>query len=377
MKKILHLSHTDIKSDSRILKEIESLVSVKQDYIVSSIGITLDEGSYATNIKNHDYRGLKLVSKKIRFLPKIIKHMLALMEFTIRVLFATRGKKYDLIHCHDTVVLPVGVLLSFFKKSKVIYDAHELESNRNGISRLGGIGTLFVEKALWRFIDALIVVSPSIEAWYMSKVGEKTSEVILNSPVYQVQDRKSNYLREYFNIQDSAPIFIYVGILGDGRGIEKLIKVFQNTNLKSHLVFLGYGSYYHKLDDISNRSNNIHIHPAVEHTKVVPVISSADYGLCLIENISLSDYYCLPNKLFEYSFAGLKVLASNFPDLARIVTQYELGVCCEPEADSIARAVSKIEKRSYTFKEQGKDLQELSWDAQSVKLLNLYEKLLS
>ena len=68
-----------------------------------------------------------------------------------------------------------------------------------------------------------------------------------------------------------------------------------------HIVYLGYGS--EKTNYLSyQKYNNIHIHDAAEHQQVVSLAQSADVGLCLIENISLSDYYCLPNKLFEYIF---------------------------------------------------------------------------
>ena len=47
----------------------------------------------------------------------------------------TRGIKFEVIHCHDTLVLPIGYLLKKIKKSKLIYDAHELESNKKGQSK--------------------------------------------------------------------------------------------------------------------------------------------------------------------------------------------------------------------------------------------------
>lgn len=43
--------------------------------------------------------------------------------------------------------------------------------------------TLFVEKLLWKFVDKLIVVSPSISMWYKENIGEKTTEIIMNAPV--------------------------------------------------------------------------------------------------------------------------------------------------------------------------------------------------
>ncbi|MBJ6915400.1 hypothetical protein JG636_18435, partial [Vibrio cholerae] len=95
----------------------------------------------------------------------------------------------------------------------------------------------------WPKIDGLIVVSPSINKWYAENLGQKESEVILNSPVIDAKSReikKNNYLRERFNISDDKKVFLYIGILGKGRGIELLCEVFKSSDIKSAIVFLGY-----------------------------------------------------------------------------------------------------------------------------------------
>jgi hypothetical protein len=70
------------------------------------------------------------------------------------------------------------------------------------------------------------------------------------------------------------------------------------------VVFLGYGELSQDLKRLAAEHPNIHVHDAVPHSQVVPIAQSADFGLCLVQDVSLSDYYCLPNKLFEYYFAG-------------------------------------------------------------------------
>ena len=40
-------------------------------------------------------------------------------------------------------------------------------------------------------------------------------------------------------------------------------------------------------------------------------------------NVSLSGYYCLPNKLFEYCFCV--PIASDFPDIVDVVSKFKLG----------------------------------------------------
>ena len=118
--------------------------------------------------------------------------------------------KPDVIHCHDNLVLHVGVVYKIFSDVKLIYDAHELESEKNGNSTILSKITLFSEKIFWRSIDALIVVSPSINDWYQKNIGVKPTEIIFNSPMFSnFQNIDKMYLRKKFNIPSDAYI-IYI-----------------------------------------------------------------------------------------------------------------------------------------------------------------------
>jgi glycosyltransferase involved in cell wall biosynthesis len=281
----------------------------------------------------------------------------------------------DIVHCHDTTVLFLGVLVKFLTGAKLIYDAHELESDRNCLGKFEGKLTLLCERILWPFIDALIVVSPSIQKWYSQWIGTKISTVVLNSPSFNFEQKIDHeYLRKKFNIPHDCQIFIYIGILGIGRGLDLLKKAFTDDDVKSHIVFLGFGDYSDELKELSRLNNKIHVHDPVPHTQVVEVAMSADYGLCLIENVSLSDYLCLPNKLFEYCFAGLPVLASNFPDIKKIIDEYGVGECCDLDLNSITSSIKIIEKYRPNYK--FKDLTPLSWESQQENLLKLYVQIL-
>ncbi|MDA9003867.1 glycosyltransferase [bacterium] len=199
---------------------------------------------------------------------------------------------------------------------------------------------------------------------------------MLNSPVYDFnRAENSTYLREKFCVPGQSKIFIYVGILGNGRGIDLLLKVFKRKEVSSTLIFLGYGELSETIERIACETHNIFIHDPVPHEQVVPVISSSDYGLCLIQNVSLSDFYSLPNKLFEYFFAEVPVLASNFPDISGLVEEHKLGLCCSLDENSIFESIQKMQVSSYNFEFKDQVLQELSWASQKKKLLDLYHNL--
>ncbi|WP_164966729.1 glycosyltransferase [Aliarcobacter trophiarum] len=378
---VLHLTHTDIKSDSRILKEMQSISTYSSKYKVSGIGVTLDEEQHKTKKDNEiDIYSINLISRKWRFLPTMVRHILSLIELSSKMIFKAIKLKPNIIHCNDTMVLPLGVIVKIFTKSKLIYDAHELESNRNGLSKKLGKMTLLCEKLLWKFIDKLIVVSPSISQWYNVNIGIKDTEVIMNSPVLEddIVENNKYYFRSKFNIPENNKIFLYIGILGEGRGIEYILNTFKNNlDLSSHLIFLGYGELKDNLLKDSENYKNIHVHDAVPHEEVVSIAKSADIGLCLIENVSLSDYYCLPNKLFEYAFAQIPILASNFPDIKQIIDSYNLGKYTELNENDIYKAIKDYENQKELVKIDTSKLYDLSWQAQEQKLIKLYDSLKS
>ena len=377
---ILHLSHTDISSDSRILKEMKAVASHFIEHEVVGIGISDERETHKSKFGlDFNLKQIKLSSRKWTFVPDFLRHSISLVEVIFKMFFKGLKQKPKLIHCHDTLVLPVGVLIKIFTGAKLIYDAHELESNRNGLSSVSGKATLLAENILWRFINGLIVVSPSIQDWYRINIGEKKSEVIMNSPEFEEYnvDYDSDYLRNKFLIPDNERIFIYIGILGHGRGIGLLLEAFSLKKTSSHIVFMGYGSYENKIIRHAKQHSNIHFHPAVPHKDVVPIARSADVGLCLIENVSLSDYYCLPNKLFEYAFAEVPILASDFPDISKLVTDYNLGLCSALDVSSVVAAIQDFEKMEALPIIDSNGLYNLSWQAQSEKLVSFYKEIIS
>ncbi|PJE48057.1 MAG: hypothetical protein CUR34_00825 [Sediminibacterium sp.] len=373
--KVLHLTHTDLRYDSRILKELDA-ISHLSNLDICAYGVYLDEKAAYTNQEfPFTITNSLLLTNKFSFLPKSIRYTLNLLEITFRFFFKAIWYRPNLIHCHDTMVLPVGYFLKLFIRCKLIYDAHELELNKNGQSQVLSKSTLFIEKACWPKIDYLITVSGSILEWYLENIGKINGSIILNSPILKkISNEKfeaKNYLRDKFQINPEAKIFIYVGYLGKGRSIELLLNVFKKQTVTSHIVFIGYGDLVELINMNSNQFQNIHIHPAVPHEELVNIITSADIGFCLIENISLSDYFSLPNKLFEYAFSGLTIIGSNFPEINRVITKFNLGICISNDENNIVESVLAYQNK--VMVKDFKYITELSWDFQAEKLREIYK----
>lgn len=321
---------------------------------------------------------MRLWSRSARWLPAPVRHVFALVEMLIRCLLAAWPIRPALIHCHDTPLLPMGVLLAWIFGGKVIYDAHELESNKNGQSGVMSKATRLVEWVCWAKVDGFITVSNSILRWYEKNFSVKTSALVLNSPI--VSDapgtvKAPRYFHDLYKINQESLVFVYLGLFVPGRGIEKLLQVFSDGRVTAHVVFVGRGPQRALIEKYASVHSGVHVHDAVAHGLVVELVRSADYGLCLVENVSLSDYYALPNKLFEYAFAGVPVLASNFPDMRQLIDQYGLGAVAENEVQAITQAVLSLQ--STARQRVQVDLTALGWDAQAETLRALYRAALA
>jgi glycosyltransferase involved in cell wall biosynthesis len=376
MIKILHVSHSDITVDSRILKMIS--VGLNSRYNILALGVGLDEGLRAPEtIKGATIKSFNVRPKNQYGLPKVIGRIYALTAMMISQFIWGYRYKADLIHCHDVVCLPVSVALKILTGASLVYDAHELESDRNGLSGSQKKFIFILEKCCWRFIDFFITVSYSIDRWYKEKYGFKKSEVILNSPV----QRPSNNsffpfaLRDEFGVHPKTPLFINVGQFSAGRGIDIMLAAFEKLQDEAAIVFMGFGCKVDVITKFSADCSNIFFKSPVSHDEVVSVCSSADYGIALIEDISLSDYFSLPNKLFEYCFSGLPVIGSNFPDIADIIDEYKIGLTSEVSVDALVSTVRQIIAEGERIRSERFGIFELSWDRQAEKLSEVYASL--
>ena len=209
----------------------------------------------------------------------------------------------------------------------LIYDAHELESNKFGQTKILSYLTLKIEKFCWKKIDVLISVSDSIIKWYIDNLGHKKSVRILNSPSFKISNSNENrYLYKKFNISYQSDLFVYIGAFEKGRSIRLLIEIFSELDNNKSIVFLGFGKLQNEIKLAANENSNIFIHKPVSTHKVGSIINGCSAGFCLIEDVSMSDYLSLPNKLFEYLLAEVPVIGSDFPEISNVLNNSDLGL---------------------------------------------------
>lgn len=384
---VLHIVLNDFVYDSRVLKECKTLL--REGYSVSVIALHRD-GLREEVIKD----GLKIRRLRLssRSLPSFLKQfyvvrLLGFFELFVRfVLYSFRMKSVDVVHCHDLEALPLGVVLKILRKANtIIYDAHELETENRSLSKktVQQFFANVLERLLIVWADECITVSKSIASEYARRYGCREPRLVLNFPPYVNTLPQSNLLRSRFQISDTTRIFLYQGGLSYGRSISVLLDLFESeviSKLDVALIFIGYGNLESKVKSRAKGSlNRIYFLPAVSPDEILSMTASADIGLCLIENICLSYFYSLPNKLFEYIMVGLGVVGSDFPEISKIIKKYSCGEMVNVEDPSaIARVIEKmatIDIKPYR-RNARKAARELCWEKQEQILLSIYRETL-
>ena len=373
-KKVISIVLNNFKNDSRVLKENISLQKVGYDvHVVAIHEEELKEHDEVQNIpvhriklKTRGWSKKKLVQliKYIEFIYKTVKHY----------------KNSDIVHCNDLNSLPIGVIIKLFfnHDSKIVYDAHEYETELNGLSGIQKKLVKWLEGRLIKYADKVITVSDSIANEYVKLYGIEKPALVLNTPSYK-EIQKKNILREALDIKENQTIFLYQGGLSRGRGIEILLEAFKNINDKnSVIVFMGYGPLESLIQTISQEYKNVYFHQAVAPDILLEYTNSADFGISTIEDTCLSYRYCLPNKMFEYLMAEIPVIVSNLYEMKRLVESNNIGtVAKENTPEGLKEAIEEAMKLDKD--ELKTNIQKLktiyNWEEQEKVLLEVYNEI--
>lgn len=377
MKKVASLVFNNFKNDARVLKEATTLVNNNYDVHVVALhekGLLLKEDINTIKVER-----ISLITRKLPklFLIQLFKYL----ELTLKVI--CKYKNVDIIHCNDLAPLPIAVIIKLFinRKVKIVYDAHEYQTERNGLRGFKKRLSEITEKIFIKKVDHVITVSEGIAEEYRLKYGIKKPTLVYNSP-FAVNLERTNIFRERFKLAEDQTIYLYQGGLYKGRGLEIALESFKQLSNKSILVVIGFGELEGLVKGYAKNSDNIFFHEAVSPMELLNYTASADVGLAIIENTSLSYYYSMPNKFFEYSMVGVPVIANNLYELKRLINQYDNGwIINELSTDSLIQAILKIEeiRNELEFKKKQKNAKKLSvdfnWENQEEKLLDAYKSL--
>lgn len=236
-------------------------------------------GAEFDNEKRYEYKGVKL--KEVFTINK--KGFAAMTSSLFASLAASFGK-YDVVHIHAEGPAFFSFLPKMFGK-KVVVTIHGLDWKR---AKWGGFASKYIkcgEKNAVKYADEIIVLSRSVQEYFLEKYGRKT-EFIPNG-VNRPKIAEAELIKKKWGLEKDS-YFLFLGRLVPEKGERYLIEAFKNVKTDKKLVIAGGSSdtdmFVKELKKMARGDDRI-------------IFTGFVQGKLLEELYSNAYVYCLPSDL--------------------------------------------------------------------------------
>ena len=394
----------DRQIDRRILLQADSLeadgwgvtiiampldTQAEDDRRVVRIGVGPAGAARRENLVLNAYRWVRhhvpMNGYLMRWMKRLAWRYLVDQESFYTRLFYSTASRYapKVFVAHDLPMLPVAKRLATACGARLVYDSHELYSEQEFSGR---------EKRRWadieaRYIgacDAVITVNQLIATELERRYGIAHVHVILNAErsVGEVQNTRA--LHRVFGLAPEQKVLLMQGGLSAGRHLDVLVDAMAHVHDRSIvLVVLGDGLLQTQLQARARSAataGRVCFHPAVPQKELLSFTAAADAGVIPYQATCLNNYYCTPNKLFEFIAAGIPILGSDLPEIRRLVVGQQIGMVGNMQsAMDMAALIDAFFSDARRLSAWRDNLlvtrQSVCWQVEEKKLLKIYRAL--
>jgi glycosyltransferase involved in cell wall biosynthesis len=359
----------DIRYDGRVRKEIATLVRSghQVNLVVSDFGRTESSG---------EDLGIKIHYVPAALWPSAARNFLEQLVFNRTAASIIKKLRPSHIHCHDLSSLLAGVWAKKKLGATLIFDAHELMPES-----MGGIRELvwgWIEKNCIPRCDRIVMPETNRIAYFKRKYLNIPSPLLLqNFPrKADIPKDKFNLLRDMCSIKSEQKIILYTGLIAPRRSVEELINSMTMCDEKFVLVimgevFRGYDETLRLKIRKLRLEDRVFLHGPVPHAEILRYMASCDIGTAFYSRSNLNNYYCAPNKVFEYIALGKPLLTNNYPGLLQTVEKFRQGVCL---SEITPKSLAEAYNTASDFNLVAAGAKKYFWEDEEHILTELYEK---
>jgi glycosyltransferase involved in cell wall biosynthesis len=304
----------DLYTDQRVHKMCSFIES--QGYDVLLVGI-----------KSNDKRPLNRTYKTKRFHLFFKKGALFYANFNIRLFWFLLFSKADKLVANDLDTLLANTLIHQLKGTPIVYDSHEYFTEVPELIKRPKVQRVWerIEEYCFPKLNQIITVNQSIADKYNKKYSKQLRVVRNVSPLFQFKNVPT---KSELGIPENKVILILQGAgINIDRGVEELVEAMAILS-NCVLLIVGNGDV---LTQLKTRVLELNLQESVlffgsqPYEKMMNYTYHADIGLTLDKPTNENYLFSLPNKVFDYIHAGTVIVASNLPEVAKVVTGYQVG----------------------------------------------------
>ena len=378
-KRVIVTVISDLVTDYRVHKTCQTLH--ENGYAVLLIG-TQRQGSL--KLKDRDYQTVRL---KMGFKGSLFFYL----EFNLRLFFRLLNLPADIYLGNDLDVMPATLLVARAKRKKIVYDSHEYFLGMSGMEQKP------IRRSVWKFIEKRVfsgltymyTVSESIRNQYGREYHKKMAVVrnlpLLHGKTPDLTSEEQDWIDKIDRkIPENKKLLILQGAgINESRGAEELVctMLFLDAS-EFHLLIIGGGDVFEKLHEMVTQNRldeKITLVNKVPFAVLGHFTRKALLGFSIDKPSIANHKYSLPNKLFEYLFAGVPVLASRLIEQERIIDHYEVGSFIEDhQPEHMAMKIKEIFADPALLNRWKQNTcrvrEELNWENESKIVLDIFKQ---
>jgi glycosyltransferase involved in cell wall biosynthesis len=312
-----------------------------------------------------------------------VQYVASYLEFVTKGIVAALRARADVYEANDLPPLLPATVAAKLRGKPVVYRAHELWSEATPNVPFAAFWRL-LERVLVPKCDYVVTPDDNRSRIYHDELGARRPPITIRNCTPYRAPIESSRLRDELGRRGirCSRIVLYQGLIDSMRCIEEIAEA---TRLFAEGIVLvimgtGYGRWADPAAALAG-FERIVVLPPVPYQELTAYTASADIGILLYRNNCRNNYYCAPNKLFEYMMMGLPVIAPDYPGMQPLVAGEEVGVCVAPDSPrAIADAVNGLAAdpdRRARMRANGLRLSKVryNWAQESAPLLQLYRAL--
>ena len=232
-----------------------------------------------------------------------------------------------------------------------------------------------IERTLMPRCNALLTVCQSLADYYKGKYGVDMT-VVRNIDIHHSTSPIPH---------SSSHTLLYQGCVNLGRGVDWAIEALEWLP-DCRLVVAGGGDLLEQMKAYAASkpwADRIQFLGQVPPEELPVLTRQADVGLVMLENLGLSYYYALPNRIGDFVAAGVPMVVSDMPEMAAVVRKYGVGevinvdTLTSPDnvstyqrinALALAEAVKRVLARTWTDSDFAAARADMDWNKEKQKL---------
>ena len=265
-----------------------------------------------------------------------------------RTFVAAWREDADVYNPRDAYPLLVAHLAATLRRAQVVYDSDELAIGRNWkvAENRFWLASMKAYEGFFARRSAAVITSDFGRADALERTyAIPRPAVVLNVPEVIAEPQADLEFRQRA-LGDRRYLLLYQGVFNRNRGLPQAIEAMRTLD-DCRLALVGYGPMEAELKELvrtGGLEDAVAFFDAVPFDTLMRYTAAADVGMIPIVGACLSYATAAPNKLFEYMMVGIPVVASDLPDMARVVRDTGAGTLIEDPSDpaSIALAVRAL-----------------------------------